>query len=378
MRRATGQLLLGLIFAGLFAPAAWADPPAFLELSVKNERLRGKLVAMDDSKAWLMTREGRLHELEVKDIKGLQKISPRFQPMSSVEVRGGLRREFGKGFEVASSEHYLVCAPHEKAKEYAALFESIYRSFHGYFSVRGFRMAEPEFPLVAIVFPDQKSFDEYCQKDGFRAFPGLMGYYLRTSNRVALFDSGSAQTASLHEDHPGSTVFVNATIEGSLADTIVHEATHQVAFNTGLHSRVGVNPKWVVEGLATVFESPGIRESSSSRGKAFDRINKERYLWFGNYAKTRRKPKSLGTFLSSDKPFETTPLDAYAEAWALSFFLIETRPSNYARYLKAIASRDPLKEYPEEERLDDFKKAFGKDLSLLEADFLRFISRLEG
>lgn len=378
MRRAMGRWVLGWMIAGLFMPAAWAaDAPAFLELTVKDERLRGKLLAMDDDTAWLMTREGQLQELEVKDIQGMKRISSRFQPLSSVEVRGALQREFGQKYEVASSEHYLVCAPHGKAKEYAQLFESIYRSFHGYFSVRGFRIPKPDFPLVAIVFPDHKSFDEYCQKDGFRAFRGLMGYYLRTSNRVALFDSGNTQTALSEEDHPASPGFINATIEADLASTIVHEATHQVAFNTGLHSRVGINPKWIVEGLATVFESDGIRESSSTRGKAFDRVNRDRYVWFGNYAKSRRKPKSLATFISSDKPFETMPLDAYAESWALSFYLIETRPANYAKYLKAIASRDPLKEYPEEERLDDFKKAFGKDLNLLEADFLRFISRLE-
>jgi hypothetical protein len=75
--------------------------------------------------------------------------------------------------------------------------------------------------------------------------------------------------------------------------------------------------------------------------------------------------------------FQTAALDAYAQAWALSFYLIETRSSKYAGYLKNIASRDPLKAYPKEERLSDFKNAFGSDLNMLEADFLRFISRLE-
>ena len=34
-----------------------------------------------------------------------------------------------------------------------------------YFSVRGFRINEPEFPLVAIVFPDYQSFARYAQAD---------------------------------------------------------------------------------------------------------------------------------------------------------------------------------------------------------------------
>lgn len=375
MRRTTGQFVLGLMILGLVSSSAVADPPAYLELLVKDEPLRGKLVAMDKTNAWLMTREGHLHELEVKDIKSVKRLSPRFEPLSSAEVRDALRREFGKEFEVAGSEHYLVCAPPGKAKEYAQLFENIYRSFHGYFSVRGFRMTKPEFPLVAIVFPDHKTFDSYCQKDGFRAFRGLMGYYIRTTNRVALFDSGNAQAGILGEENaPGP---ITATIEAGLADTMVHEATHQVAYNTGLHSRLGTNPKWIVEGLATVFESSGIRDSASSRGKAFDRANKDRYVWFRNYAQSRRKPKSLAAFVSEDKPYQAAALDAYAEGWALSFYLIETRSANYARYLKTIANRDPMKDYPAEERLADFKKAFGSDLDLLEADFLRFITRLE-
>lgn len=371
-----GLLVRAVMIWGMVSSIGNAANPALLELTVQNEKHQGKLVAMDKANAWLMARDGQLRELNLKDIQKVQRISPRFQPLRSAEVRDALRREFGKEFDVAGSEHYLVCAPKGKAREYAQLFEEIYRSFHGYFSVRGFRIDSPEFPLVAIVFPDHKSFDAYCKQDGFRAFRGLMGYYLRTSNRVALFDSGeSKDSASRSPTAP--PMFMEASIQAGLADTMVHEATHQVAFNTGLHTRTGQNPKWIVEGLATVFESPGIRGSSSQRGKAIQRVNRERYLWFQNFAKSRRQPKSLGAFVSNDRPFQTAALDAYAEAWALSFYLIETRPSKYAKYLKTITERDPMKPYPADERLSDFQTAFGSDLEMLDADFLRFFTRLE-
>lgn len=371
------QIVLVIAVFGLASSPALAEPAAYLELIVKDKPQRGKLVAMNKADAWLMDKGGKLHEFEVKSIQKVERISPRFQPLSAAELRDELQREFGRDFEISGSEHYLVCAPKGKAREYANLFEDIYRSFHGYFSVRGFRMTKPEFPLVAVVFPDHKSFDAYCQKDGFRGFRGLMGYYLRTSNRVALFDPGDAQTASSAIDGLPPFGRVDAEIEAGLADTMIHEATHQVAFNTGLHNRIGANPKWIVEGLATVFESPGVRDSSSRRGKAFERANKERYIWFRNFVKDRRKPNSLAAFVSSDKMFQTAALDAYSQAWALSFFLVETRSAKYAKYLKTIASRDPLDDYPAEKRLEDFQKAFGSDLEMLEADFLRFISRLE-
>ena len=165
-------------------------------------------------------------------------------------------------------------------------------------------------------------------------------------------------------------------VEGTLKDTMIHEATHQVAFNTGLHSRIGACPKWIVEGLATVFEAPGIRNSGAGTAVK-NRINHERFIWFGNYNKTRRKAKSLEAFLSSDDLFRSTVLDAYSEAWAFSFFLIETRPRPYADYLRAVASRDPLSAYPAADRLADFKKTVTNDLPLLEADFLRFMGGIK-
>ena len=372
---------LGLfVWAGMIlgtAATMAADPPAYLELLVKDQPHRGKLLAMDQSNVWLMSREGRLAEFELKDVKDFKRLAPVFQPASAGEVRDSLRREFAKEFEIAASEHYLVCAPEGKARDYVKLFEEIYRSFRGYFGVRGFRVGEPEFPLVAIVFPDRKSFQDYCKADRVPAVSGLRGYYLRTSNRVALYDPGDAQTAQSGGEPFTPTKFVDATIHASLADTMIHEATHQVAFNTGLHSRIGVTPKWIVEGLATVFEAPGIRDSASGQGKAIQRVNKDRYVAFQNYAQAGRKPKSLADFVSSDKPFQASALDGYAEAWALSFYLIETRPAKYASYLKAIASRDPMKDYPQAERLSDFQAVFGSDLKMLEAGFLRFFARLE-
>ena len=81
--------------------------------------------------------------------------------------------------------------------------------------------------------------------------------------------------------------------------------------------------------------------------------------------------------MDRDKLFESSILDAYSQAWALSYFLIETRPAKYVKYLKRIAQRDPLKSYPPEERLSDFKSAFGDDLEKLETSMLRYTKKLK-
>jgi hypothetical protein len=249
------------------------------------------------------------------------------------------------------------------------------------------------------VFPDFESFARYASAERLDVPRTLRGYYMPSSNRVALYESPESQAQqsrlpslrglTIGQSSPfaetglsvaGEEFFASqqqawGAFQGSLKDTMIHEATHQVAFNTGLHSRIGENPRWVVEGLATVFEAPGVRNSGGS-GPAITRINHERFIGFGDFSKSRLKPKSLETFLSSDEMFKTSVFDAYAEGWALSFFLIETRPRAYAQYLRTIAARDPLRAYPAADRVADFKNAISKDLPLLEAEFLRFIAAI--
>ena len=72
----------------------------------------------------------------------------------------------------------------------------------------------------------------------------------------------------------------------------------------------------------------------------------------------------------------SAPLDAYAEAWALSFFLLETRPRQYFELVRKTAALPAFELYRSPERLEDFKDVFGADLALLEAHFLRFIDQL--
>ena len=376
--------VMGWVVALLITSAVWADSPALLELRVDKTVYRGKLVARSKNIAWLMDRSGRLSSVQLDSIDSYRRISPHFRGYTSTDVRIQLLREFGKDYEVSGTRRYLVCATKGQSRKYARIFEHVYRSFYRYFATRGFKISEPEFPLVALVFPDRERFAKYCEKDDVTGAPGLMGYYLRTSNRIAVFESPRQRVSSntyrqfTHNvQMPGLFVFApDGTIEGSLQETIIHEATHQIAFNIGLHSRIGENPRWVVEGLATVFEAPGIRDTSQRRS-VNKRINRERFLWFSNFAKSRRKPKSLAAFIGSDDMFKSATLDAYSQAWALTFYLIETRRRQYAQYLKAIAARDPLSSYSSKERIDDFKKAFGKNWDLLEAAFLRHLKRLK-
>lgn len=358
-------------------------PTEMIEVTTAQKRVQGKVLARTKKDFWLLGRDGRLHQLPISSVKKFQTISQTFRGLPAVQLRRQLQKEFGREYEVAGSTHYLVVAPKGQAKKYAAVFEDVYRTFHANFSARRFALEKPKFPLVAIVFADRKQFLEYSQSDGLKNASRILGYYHRRTNRVALFDTSRRKprarklgdVAAKNSQDSYARLSRMSGVRATMFDTIVHEATHQAAFNTGLHARLGWTPTWIVEGLATVFEAPGLRNRSAKKG-ARSRINRERFLWFGNYVKSRRKSKSLESFIADDELFRSAALDAYAQSWALSFYLIENRSSEYARYLQKIAARNPLMRYTPRQRVADFKQFFGNDLVRLETDFLRWIARL--
>ena len=66
--------------------------------------------------------------------------------------------------------------------------------------------------------------------------------------------------------------------------TIVHEATHQLAYNTGLQTRYAGNPMWVSEGIAVYFETPDL---DSARGwRYIGAINRLHLNHFREYAQS--------------------------------------------------------------------------------------------
>jgi len=349
------------------------DP--LLEIETADRQILGKNVAHTNESSWILERDGRLSEVAFEEVTGFKVRSTAYRPFSATEVRSQLRREFGNEFEIKGTSRYLVVAAEDAAAQYGEIFEQVYREIRHHFAVRGFELDTPDYPMVAIVFPDQDQFAEYAAQDGIRSVNGLLGYYERSTNRVALYDPETSVAATNQDSSTLSSVIAKAGVSADLQETIVHEATHQVAFNVGLHSRIGETPKWVVEGLATVFEHPDMRGAARS-GTARKRVNRERYVWFGNYSQNRRDKGSMKDFISSDLLFTTNVLDAYSESWALTFFLVETRGSQYAKYLQHVAQRDPTTSYTAAERVRDFERFFATSIEDLDVDFLRFFEGL--
>lgn len=366
----------------LAAPSCAAGSERLIRVTDSDSAYTGKIVALNRAHCTLMDRQGRLVELDVPKLTGMQRLSDRFRPDSVSAFRTALTTEFGHRYEVSGTTHYLVCAPRGQADKYAALFESIYRDVEQFYRVRGFRVAKPDVPLVAVVFASQKEFIAYCVKDKVPPNPGLQGYYSLVSNRVALFDTAGAirsaatDPSQIRIDSDSSQAVALSGITGQTASTIVHETIHQVGYNIGIHTRLGETPLWMVEGMATVLEPSAMRNRRSNQ-PSDKRVNPERYEWFQKRYRPQRPAGALARLIASDDLFKQQTLSAYSEAWALTFFLLENpaRRRNLASYLLKVAGRDPSKGYPAKERLRDFQSVFG-DIARLEVEFLRFMERL--
>lgn len=354
-----------MAFAAVMA-AGWAISPAparaadhTIRLKLKGQALEGKPVFFNDSRVVLLGRDGQLWDFAAKDAQDFAQTESAYRSLSQGELRGQLQREFGKRFDVSGTGHFLVVHPVGQKDQWAARFEELHRSFRHYFSVRGFNPKPPPFPLVAVVFQRQEDFFRHAAQEGTAIGPGTLGYYSPSTNRIALFDQTGGK--------PGKDWRENA-------ETIFHEAAHQSAFNTGVHSRYAMPPRWVAEGLGTLFEAPGVW-NSRQYPHLEDRLNRGRLASFQRLA--AKRPKGLlAEIVSSDRIFQTHGETAYAESWSLTFFLTESEPRKYFAYLSKTAARKAFADYRSPERLRDFTEVFGGDLAMLEARYLRFMAGL--
>lgn len=352
------SLLILIVF--LAARVHAQGPAPFMMMThVGGEALEGQPLAWTDDQMLLLGRDGQLYEFAPKHAQKSKKTASQFRGYSIMEMRDRLREEFDKSFDISHTQHFVVVHPRGEWSVWADRLEALYRSFSHYMSVRGFNLDEPRVPLVAIVFRNKGDYYHYAEASGTPMQPNTLGHYDPASNRIFLFDEG------LESDKDWS-----ASI-----DTIIHEATHQTAFNVGVHRRFAEQPRWLGEGLAMMFEAPGLWDAKSTHTRK-DRINRGRLNDF-RYLLANRSPSALPRLIASDDAFRSDPAAAYAEAWSLSFFLCETRPKEYCDYLARAGGRKAFSKYPAKQRVADFAHYFGSDFKQLDAELLRFVEELK-
>ncbi len=340
----------------------------------------GRVLASDrDGSLYLQEDDGAVWLIRGDEVLRHSSDERPFVPASGEELAERLRATLPAGFQVYSTPHYQVAyaTSRDFAKWTASMLERLHRAFTAYWKKQGFELHEPEFPLVVIVYPDATSFARASAKDLGGTPGGIVGYYNLKSNRVTMYDLSGLEKlrapgrrGSLRE----ISQMLATPAAAPLVSTIIHEATHQIAFNCGLQTRFADLPLWLVEGMAVYFEAPDL-----STGRGWRGIGKVNYPRLEVFKRNLPKwnPGSLAALVATDKRLRDPryAADAYADAWALNYYLIKYRRKDYNTYVRLLSEKPAMQEGTADQRLAEFRLHFG-ELSELQSDFLKRMSRV--
>ncbi len=372
----------------LFANGLEADDPPMLRTqrvtftdakSVTRTIESRVLLEAQDGGLLLEGRDGRLWNVTPKQLQKREATEDSFQPLSAEQLGEQLAREVAEfgiktPTQVVVTKHFVVCSTAGRvyAEWCGSLFERLHDAFQAYWKDAGLELREAEFPLPAIVLKDRTEFADFATKHDRPDAAQAPGYFSEPTNRIILFDLTAGQNST-----PAKTAGdIRRKLEASPFNvaTMIHEATHQLAFNSGLHTRYADNPRWLTEGMAMFFEVPDL--DSRSGWKTIGRVNAPRLKDFRETLRSPRESLPLADLIRSDASFLNADQSraAYSESWALTFFLLKTRRDDAVAYLKSVQRKPLLIADTPEDRLREFQTTFG-ELDTLERDWKKFMSR---
>ena len=300
-----------------------------------------------------MSRLPRRNKMEFWDRKN-------FTPYTHQELEKRLQKQYGDRYLTQSSEHFVVVYPRTKEIEWATRYESVYQQFKNYLASQKIEIVQPTFPMIVVVLGSRNEFvrelsDEIIFKKD------VYGFYSRITNRVTTFVSSDPRIAR--------------QVNRVAALTVVHEAIHQAAFNSNVHSRLCVVPRWTSEGFATLFESNGFRRNDPE-APVSDRVNGRRLRTLQKMIRSGKAEGAIEKMLRNDRMFETEPDLAYSLAWGLSFYLAELDSDKYLRFVIEDSNQNEFALYKPSERVAFFIDTFKIDFNDLERRLHKFILAL--
>jgi hypothetical protein len=312
-----------------------------------------------------------------------------FQEREFEEYMDKLVRQHGLGqMSRYDSAHFTALTNAEEgfSENRVSNCEMLYGLFFAHFLSKGFVVRQPRTKLMLALFDSQSGFEAYL---GHKMSPNTTGIYDPETNRFVMYDYGqnesylSQKHQSEREVRRIDSYFPRQQYLGTLnrhaqdvrgsanLRTIMHEAAHQLSFNSGMLNREGDIPLWLAEGLACYCESTangawqGIGETNPGRITTLARtlanktplIPSRDLLEGDNWVRGQRDATRI--------------LLGYAQSWALFRMLMEEQPSAVRTYFNLIYSRQTS-----ERRLADFQQAFGADVRGMDQRHNEYIRRL--
>jgi hypothetical protein len=345
-------------------------------------------------------------------------------PTLSPDEKTGVLKVLPSKSLYKESSHYAVASSASKAytKKYSVLFERVRKGFYKYFESRGFDLNRHTTKLEAVIFKDEASFKKFARSSGMGG--PTAGFYTTRTNRLYFYDSSLSQSAKSSEaslkrfkDHLDTIKKqkkqaekaknsravkhygefyrkelkrykkykkeLSSSIDDFNKGITIHESVHQLCYNSGLLHISDLNPEWLVEGLAMLFEDPAVWQ-----GRHVGKGNKQRVESLARAIKAGRQIKLVPMVSSQTQLIaRRDPHFAYASSWALIHFFIVGKFRKYKapffEYLKGVRAmtkgmtgrkRHSAKE-AETKQLKLFREKFG-DVNKLEKEFRAYVKKL--
>lgn len=358
----SAQRTLHAIVLGLVCCPAVGDEITVIDDAQQEVTIEARWIAEGRQAVALERRDGRREVVPINQIKQrTPKDGP--EPLTAKELAERLRQEFparmvsqvespfvlamiaGQSIEGNQRE---VSRRRQQLKRAMKFLHGMQKGFLEFAADAELDLHEPPYPLIVLIFENDEEFNRQVtaetQGDGLAA-KSIASYYSLLTNRLNL---------RLRECRTFATP--------------LHEAIHQQAHSRGVLQRLAPVPAWFNEGLATGFEGDGERLKSGP--KAFNR----------KYASIAVNSRKIGwtDVVRDDGGFRGDILagEAYAQAWALHWWLYTRHRAEYRTLLQQYSQLPPLTEIPAEQRLQTFLSIVGHSPEELQTKFLSEARRL--
>ncbi|MEW4456405.1 DUF1570 domain-containing protein [Bremerella sp. JC817] len=287
-----------------------------------------------------------------------------------------------------------------RAEERLELLETVYESFMMKFCLEGVELDVPDKLLMVVLFAEHSEYLQFVNLLG-PDLASAAGFFHRIDNVAVFYDQGTDQSFEvlnmLNKRIQSQRDEIVRRKIGGLADVIrfadtlsllievkrenldievvSHEATHQLAANTGLMPGNAPVPVWAAEGLATYFESP-----KQAAWSGIGAVNAERLGWYRELAPIRNI--SNIDFIASDQIFTRaannfSTLHGYGQAWALTHFLMDKHFDKLIEYYRELGKMPKATHTTPEELQKVFDKVFGKDKQALDGQWRAYMRSLK-
>ncbi len=319
-------------------------------------------------------------------------------------VEKALRESAGiSKLKVEVSPHYVLLhdtsdskvGRKTRAKARIELLEKVYESYFMKFALDGVVLEPPSEHMMVLLFAEESTFQRYATLFG-PELQTAVGFWSPKDNVGVFYDQGTTKQmkllASIADEMQKSKVRMRGTAasqdmahlansfellvkvarEESDIEVVSHEATHQLAGNTGVLPRGKIGARWAHEGLASYFETP-----AGAGWGGIGAVNQTRLADYRVVARDLNRRRL--ELIVSDQLFYIArdlgeAVEAYGQAWALTYFLMETRFEKFLVYYRKCSMFED--DAPVAKRVQVFSEVFG-DLRSLENEFHRFMETVK-